>query len=142
MIFQEREILINLSILAVLFCSTRCFKSKYIYDQEMLQSQTTDQLTAPRGREQNIKIHMTARTQSTLLLCLVVFVALIVCGVLFCTAAHKVISSFLFLQPCYHLLGKGCPLGFLVFCVSFVFVTFPLMTWCPGSGVVLDCIYS
>ena len=36
------------------------------------------------------------------------------------------------LQPYGHLLGKGLPLGSLVFC------QFPM--WCPVSGVVLDCI--
>ena len=46
--------------------------------------------------------------------------------------------SFLFLQPCGHLLGKGWRLGSLVCDVFLCFCHFP--TWCPGSGVVLDCI--
>ena len=44
------------------------------------------------------------------------------------------------LQPCDHLLGKGKPLGSLVFDVFFCFCHFPM--WCPGSGVFLDCINS
>ena len=44
------------------------------------------------------------------------------------------------LQPCGHLLGKGWPLCFLVCDVFLCFVFFPM--WCPGSGVVLDCIDS
>ena len=38
------------------------------------------------------------------------------------------------LLPCGHLLGKGWPVMFIVFCY------FPM--WYPGSGVVLDCIVS
>ena len=45
-----------------------------------------------------------------------------------------------FLQPCGHLLGKGWPLGCLVCDVFLCFCHFP--TWCPGSGVVFDCINS
>ena len=44
------------------------------------------------------------------------------------------------LQPCGHLLGKGWPLGSLVCDVFLCFCHFPM--WCPGSGVVLDCIDS
>ena len=44
------------------------------------------------------------------------------------------------LQPCGHLLGMGWPLGSLVCDVSSCFCHFPM--WCPGSGVVLDCIDS
>ena len=44
------------------------------------------------------------------------------------------------LQPCGHLLGKGWPLGLLVCEVLLCFCYFP--KWCPGSGVVLDCIDS
>ena len=42
------------------------------------------------------------------------------------------------LQPCDHLLGKGWPLGSLVFDVYLCFCHFPI--WCLGSGVVLVCI--
>ena len=50
------------------------------------------------------------------------------------------LSNFLvcLLQPCGHLLGKGLPLGSLVCDVLVCFCHFPM--WCPGSGVVLDCI--
>ena len=41
------------------------------------------------------------------------------------------------LQPCDHLLGKGWPLGSLVYCV---FVTFPFGV--PDQVWVLDCIDS
>ena len=44
------------------------------------------------------------------------------------------------LQPCGHLLGKGWPHGSLVCDVFLCFCHFPM--WCPGSGVVLDCIDS
>ena len=43
------------------------------------------------------------------------------------------------LMPCGHLLGKGWPLGSRLWCLI---VTLPLSHWYPGSGVVLDCIYS
>ena len=44
------------------------------------------------------------------------------------------------LQPCGHLMGKCRPLGSLVCDVFSCFCHFPL--WCPGSGVVFDCIDS
>ena len=44
------------------------------------------------------------------------------------------------LQPCGHLLGKGCPLCSLVCDVFLCLCHFPMM--CPESGVVLDCIDS
>ena len=44
------------------------------------------------------------------------------------------------LQPCGHLLGKGKPLGSLVCGVYLCFCHFPM--WCPGLGVILDCIDS
>ena len=44
------------------------------------------------------------------------------------------------LQPCGHLLGKGWPRGSLICDVLLCFCHFPM--WCPGSGVVLDCIDS
>ena len=44
------------------------------------------------------------------------------------------------LQPCGHLLGKGWPLGSLVCDIFLCFSLF--LKWCPGSGVVLDCIDS
>ena len=51
-------------------------------------------------------------------------------------------GSFLFrvcsLQPCGHLLGKDWPLGSLVCDIFLCFCHFPM--WCPGPGVVLDCI--
>ena len=41
--------------------------------------------------------------------------------------------------PCGHLLGKGWPLGSLLWCLT---VSLSLSHWYPGSGVVLDCIDS
>ena len=41
--------------------------------------------------------------------------------------------------PCGRLLGKGCPLGSRLWCLT---VSFALSNWYPGSGVVLDCIDS
>ena len=46
-----------------------------------------------------------------------------------------------FLQPCGHMLGKGWSLGCLV-CDVFLFFFCNFPTWCPGSGVVFDCINS
>ena len=43
------------------------------------------------------------------------------------------------LTPCGHLLGKGRPLGCRLRCLI---VKLSLPHWCPGSGVVLDCIDS
>ena len=43
-----------------------------------------------------------------------------------------------FLQPRGHLLGKSWPLGSLD-CDVFLCLHLPI--WCPGSGVVLDCIH-
>ena len=43
------------------------------------------------------------------------------------------------LMPCCHLLWKGWPLGSRVWCLI---VKLSLFHWYPGSGVVLDCIYS
>ena len=40
---------------------------------------------------------------------------------------------------CGHLLGKGCPLGSRLWCLT---SCFSLSYWYPGSGVVLDCIDS
>ena len=42
--------------------------------------------------------------------------------------------------PCDYLLGKDWPLGSLLCDVFLGFCHFPI--WCPGSGVVLDCIDS
>ena len=39
--------------------------------------------------------------------------------------------------PWGHLLGKGCPLGSRLRCLT---VRLSLSNWYPGSGVVLDCI--
>ena len=47
-----------------------------------------------------------------------------------------VMLSCLFIEPFGHLLGKGWPLGSLVW----FFCYFPI--WCPGSGMVFDCIGS
>ena len=44
------------------------------------------------------------------------------------------------MYPCGNLLGKGWPLGSLTFDVILWFCHFQI--WCPGSGVVLDCINS
>ena len=41
--------------------------------------------------------------------------------------------------PCSHLLGKGWPLGYRLWCLT---VSLLLFHWYPGSGVVLDCIDS
>ena len=41
--------------------------------------------------------------------------------------------------PCGHLLEKGWPLDFRLWCIT---VSLSLSHWYPGSGVVLDCIYS
>ena len=41
--------------------------------------------------------------------------------------------------PCCHLLGKGWPLGFRLWCQT---VSLSLSHWYPGSGVILDCIDS
>ena len=41
--------------------------------------------------------------------------------------------------PCGHLLGKGWPLSFRLWCLT---VSLSLSHWYPGSGVVLDCIDS
>ena len=43
------------------------------------------------------------------------------------------------LMHCGHLLRKGWPLGFRLWCLI---VTLSLSHWYPGSGVVLDCIDS
>ena len=40
---------------------------------------------------------------------------------------------------CGHLLGKGWPLGSRLWCLT---MSLSLSHWCPGSGVVLDCIDS
>ena len=44
------------------------------------------------------------------------------------------------LQPCDHLLGKADLLALFYVMFSFFFCHFPI--WCPGSGVVRDCINS
>ena len=44
------------------------------------------------------------------------------------------------LQPCGHLLGKDQPLGSHVCDILLCFCH--LSMWCPGAGVVLDCIDS
>ena len=41
--------------------------------------------------------------------------------------------------PCGHLLGKGGPLGFRLWCLT---VIFSRSNWYPGSDVVIDCIDS
>ena len=41
--------------------------------------------------------------------------------------------------PCGHLLGKGCPLGSRLWCLT---VSLSLSHWYPGSRMVLDCIDS
>ena len=43
------------------------------------------------------------------------------------------------LSPCGHLLGKGWSRGSRLWCLI---VSLLLSHWCPGSGVVLDYIYS
>ena len=40
---------------------------------------------------------------------------------------------------CGQLLGKGCPLGYRLGCLT---VSLSLSHWYPGSGVVLDSIHS
>ena len=49
-----------------------------------------------------------------------------------------VMLSCLLMQPCGYLLGKGWPLGSLVYGVLFLSLS-NVMSW---SGVVLDCIDS
>ena len=58
-----------------------------------------------------------------------------VCVCVLCFSCIRVCS----LQPCGHLLGKGCPLGSCWWCLLY-FCYFPM--WYPWSGVVLDCIIS
>ena len=41
--------------------------------------------------------------------------------------------------PCGHLLGKGCPLGSRLSCIT---VSLSISNWYPVSGAVLDCIDS
>ena len=41
--------------------------------------------------------------------------------------------------PCDHLLGKGCPFGSRLWCLT---VSLSLSHWYRESGVVLDCIDS
>ena len=56
-----------------------------------------------------------------------------------CLSCFLVRSS----QPCGRLLGKGLSLDYLAFDVFIVFLShYHVVSWCPGSGVVLDCIYS
>ena len=42
-------------------------------------------------------------------------------------------------MPCGYLLGKGWPLGSRLWCLI---VKVSISHWYPGSGLVLDCIYS
>ena len=42
-------------------------------------------------------------------------------------------------MPCGHRVGKGCPLGSRLWCLT---VSLSLSHWYSGSGVVLDCIDS
>ena len=49
-----------------------------------------------------------------------------------------VMLSCLFIAALCSQAGKGLNLGFLVCDVSLCFCHLPM--WCPGSGVVLDCI--
>ena len=44
-----------------------------------------------------------------------------------------------FAMPLCHLLGKGCPFGSRLRCLT---VSLSLSHWYSGSGVVLDCIDS
>ena len=55
----------------------------------------------------------------------------------FCYFCFVFVNS---LQPCGHLLGKGRPLGSLIYDVLLWFCHFPI--WCPGSGVMPECISS
>ena len=41
--------------------------------------------------------------------------------------------------PCGHLLGKGWPLCSRLCCLT---VSLSLSHWCPGSGMIFDCIDS
>ena len=70
------------------------------------------------------------RDQSWLLLWII-----LVISVLFCYAFMHVCL----LMPCGHLMGKGWPLGYRLWCLI---VTLSLSLWYPGLGVVLDCIDS
>ena len=71
------------------------------------------------------------------------FGAVLLLLILFCRLCFVfvfVILPCLFMQPCGHLMGKNWSNGPLVCNVILVFCHFPI--WCPGSGVVLDCIDS
>ena len=57
-----------------------------------------------------------------------------VCIYVLCISCFLVCS----LQPCGHLPGKGWPLISFVCNVFLWFCHVPM--WCPGPGVVLDCI--
>ena len=69
-------------------------------------------------------------SKAVLLLWIIYFIS-----VLFCYAFMHVCL----LMPCGHLLGKGWPLGFRLWCLI---VMLSLSHWYPGSGVELDCIDS
>ena len=75
-----------------------------------------------------IGLHLRFPHASTPGFCYVIYVL--------CLSCFRVCS----LQPVGHLLGKGWPFGSLVCDVFNRFCHFPM--WCPGSGVVLDCIDS
>ena len=61
---------------------------------------------------------------------------------IFCVCLSFVCHAFVRIclyVPCGHLLGKGCPLGSHLWCLT---VSLSLSHWYPVSGVVLDGIDS
>ena len=60
----------------------------------------------------------------------------------FLSCVYYAFVSVCLYEPCGHLLGKGLPLGSRLWYLT---VSLSLSHWypgIPGSGVVLDCIYS
>ena len=49
------------------------------------------------------------------------------------------LRSSVYIVPCGHLVGKGCPLDPRLWYLK---VSLSLSHWYPGSGVVLDCVDS
>ena len=73
--------------------------------------------------------YFTDRSKAVLLLWIFYVIVLpCVCYVFVCVCLYVL---------CGHLLGKGWPLGSRLWCLA---VSLSPSNWCPGSGVVLDCI--
>ena len=87
----------------------------------------------------SLAIIMVRKRELVALLCVVnicVLCLLITVAVAWVCYAFVHVSLFV---PCGHLLGKSCPLGSRLWCMT---VSLSLSHWYPGSGVVLDCIDS